>query len=555
MLDNTNNVKATLFQRLLIAGGPATRRQMRGGWLRLRRLLSILLPLIMFGGAGYFLGYQILTTSEQAAIGTVVGLIVLPILTSRVHIGVIAIMLISATIVYPDAIPRPFTVGGMGFDMSEVMIGAMAVVVFVRHISLRKLEFFRSPITLPVMAFLVSIGFSLFLALVDQPSVASERIDFRMAYNAGPRQMIPYLFFFVVAFGIQTEKQFRMVLRVLIWASVIVAMTIIAQYFVGHRMTLAIGSGTTTWVLGATEGEEDVVRAIPPGLSPILILFLFTSLYASVKGVRGGLVALAAAAVMGMGIVFSFTRNFWIPTFVGVFIASLMSTWAVRRRFLGISVVLGLSVVVLSVAVGQMGPSNAGYKFAKTLNGRFMSIFESKTIKSSSLDNRVRETRNGIRLLKQSPIRGVGIGRPFEYLYVQNRRGDRIIPYYLMHNSYLWIYMTFGLPAFLCIFWMSIAFLLRCFALYRRLGNPEYKALALAFFCGYIGLLIKAVSGGVFQQGFDVCTMTLMWGLVEVMWRLFVDPGTQKQLVNDTGRSVTLAAHGLSGQSAHEVGK
>lgn len=509
-------------------GAPAVRRQLRGGWRLVRRLNSLLLPFLLFAGAGFGLAKQILASTEKSVISFVVALCVLPVVTSRIYVGVVAVMLIVATIVYPSGIPRPIEIGGNGFDVIELLILSLIVVVFVQSIANGKVELFSSPVTLPLLMFMGTIGVSLIVSSVDQSPTVGIRSTFQQVMNSGPRAAIDYLFFFPVAFGIRTEKQVRVVMRTVIWACVLVALVMIVQYFIGRGTVLAIGApeyGVTFVKNGDDPESKSLVRSLPPGLSPMLAFLLFSLTYASYLGVKKSAAVSIGAAVMGIGIVFSFTRNFWITTFVGMLICAFLSPWQVRRRFLLFGVVLVFAIVALSLSLGQMASGGAGQKFAKALDDRFLSIFQKETLSSSSLQNRVRENRHAIEQIRRHPITGIGVGRPIEYRGVQTRtQGEIIVPNFTIHNSYMDLYLQNSVFCLLALAWLSIAFLLRCHQLIRRAKDPLWKSMGTAFFAGYIGTLMKATTGMVFQANHEMCTMSLMWGLVEAV-HFLIDRG------------------------------
>ncbi len=152
-----------------------------------------------------------------------------------------------------------------------------------------------------------------------------------------------------------------------------------------------------------------------------------------------------------------------------------------------------------------------------------MSIFQRETLQSESLQNRFRENRYAFEQVKRHPLLGIGVGSPLEFKQWTRpgRRTKVIYRVYQIHNSYLELWMVYGLLGVVSFAWLSVVFLVRSFLLFMKSRDPSNKYLALGLFAGYVVSLLKAVTGMTLLHSVPSITLTaFMWGIIEVIWRL-----------------------------------
>ncbi len=345
------------------SGPPAVRRQVGRVLSLLQRILAKILPLALTIGASVALAWGILNVSPQRVVAAILGSILLAIFARRLELGIIAVLTVAASIVYSSIVPKPITIGGQGPQVTELLIFFLLLVVFVRSCVERNFEFLKSRFTLPLlllcMAVLLSMCVSHQMHMVRQEG----SWPFHHIYNTA-RPTFHYLFFFPVAFGIQTERQLKLILRFMIWMAVVVSLLMVVQYFLGPRgKSVFIGTEyTPSFAMPFSWEETEVARSLPPGLSVILLLFLVTLLRAAYQGIRAGIVSAAAAATMGIGLIFSFTRNYWVSTLLALGIVWLAAGAVLKRRLLGAMLTIAIIAVVGSVSIRASCTRSSGAK-------------------------------------------------------------------------------------------------------------------------------------------------------------------------------------------------
>ena len=476
------------------------------------------------------LGLAIITAIPLKIMVAVLGVIFCVLVMWRLEIGIIAVMVLTASIIHPDVVPRPVTLGGLGPRATELLIFLMLVIVFIKSCVIRRLDYFKSPITPPLLFLCMAVLISMIVSYRSNIGYGRWYWSFHEVYNS-VRSMFLYLLFFPVAFGIQTPRQLNFVVRAMIWIAVIVGLLMIAQQFVGSSgKALFIGgkeTGSYVLSLSADLPEEvagGIVRFAAPGLALILVLLLVTMTHVAYTGFRKSVVYAIAAIIMGSGLILSFTRHFWISTSFSVVIISVLVTPQVRRRLLAFALSAVVVAVIGTVLLGSLAPGASGKKFTTALATRFKSILSpGETFRTQSLQTRFGENKLAIQEIKQHPIFGIGAGNPIKFeTYTRPQKYTQYIyPVFWMHNSYLELWMVYGLLGFISFIWISVVFLVRSFLIFKRARDPAWQSLAIALFAWYIGFLERCLTQmHIVHDDHYIVTVALMWGVIEAMWRM-----------------------------------
>lgn len=504
-----------LIKKGKIIGPPTLRRvYYRGskvGW----RILLILVPPLFACCAGVALAYSILKLELDKVVTVLIGMGFCAIIASRLEIGIIGILVLNASILHESILPKPLS---FGFGISEMLILFMVAVVIFRSGGERKLDILKSPMTLPILLF----GAAIFLSIgVSYNNNRLSTWEFKNAYNA-VRPLFLYLLFFIIAFGIRTEQGLRRILFGAMLIAMIVSVLLIVQYFVGTKAKIFFGTPWSDIRVEALEQDEKVTRSMPPGLSLILILFPVALCLSTTTVKKHRKFFSLAALIIGIGLIFGFSRSSWLSTIVALVVIWILAGRQLKKRLAIISTALVLFSITSAVLLGTLAPGSSGANFTAATKERFLSIFERSTLRSAGVENRFQEGRTAIRQIRKSPILGIGAGNPIRYIRWTNPRGAQgFAPSYAIHNSYLELWLVYGILGVISFIWISIAFLIRSLLLYLRARNPMHKLLGLAFFAGYIASLIVAGAAMTFlHQVYHIVSIAFMWGCVEIMWRL-----------------------------------
>jgi len=325
----------------------------------------------------------------------------------------------------------------------------------------------------------------------------------------------------------------KLTLRLVMWLAAIISLMVVIQYFLGTGKSLFLGGQYSPgYTRHFSSEEQEMARSGPPGSYPMLVFFLVATTGAAYRGFRGGVVNAMAAALLGIGVLFSYYRSFWISSLLGVAIVWLIGDREVRRRLPVFAATTLMLVVVGGMLAGRLGARTAGEKFSRLVVQRFTSIFERQTYETDeSFQNRMKENRYAIQQIKRSPVFGIGADAPRQYKE-WTRPGfytKVIYPLYYIHNSYLELWMVYGLLGILSFIWLSIVFLVRSFTLSRRARDPTWRVLAVSFFAGYIGFLVRCYTQMHIMHDYgQMVTVALMWGVIEVLWRLHIQADLQE---------------------------
>ncbi len=499
-----------------------------------RKVVGKLFPYLLTTVVSLALAFSIRLFSANRVLIVAISLIVAILVVRRLVFGIGLMFLLVASVIPMTSMPKPFVIGGQGPYMTEFLLVIMIAVVFIKACAGRK--HFQSYLTVPVLLIFASAVLAIVVSCITTWHSASWLSSFGAAYNS-VRPFIYYAFFFVIAFGINSERELRQILSTIMVIAVIVSIIsivqsvfgiILFQKYFGNSFMLALDSNNAG-------GDNAVIRSLPPGLSIITLCFCFSILGAAYKVAKNSIFQLVISLVLGMGIVFSFYRGIWIAMCLSMFIAFLVVNVKVKVRLTVITLLMLLLIVIGIISVPKMISGAKSQYFSQAVGNRFGSMFQKDAVGDASLQYRFAENRSAIRRITKYPIFGIGAGTPINYTSQYNSvtRKSYIAPIYFMHNSYLEMWLVYGILGIMSFIAASVIFLVRSWLLFLRLKDPLYKSIVLALFVFYIGLLQRAVTQMHFTHDYYyILTTAFIWGIIELIWRLYnlneIDVGPEK---------------------------
>jgi O-antigen ligase len=199
---------------------------------------------------------------------------------------------------------------------------------------------------------------------------------------------------------------------------------------------------------------------------------------------RAGLAALAASAVLWLGLLISFSQS----SFAALLVAVLALT-AVAWRWKSLFALAAVLVVAAGISVTQP---------------RLMHALRHHTVSglNKATGGRASLIAVGIRIAEAHPSHGVGLGG-FEHAY--SKRTHKQPKKSASHNTPVTVAAEEGAPGFLLFFWLVGALLL---AAYRRIGHGTYGRLALAAGLALLAIFVHSLAYNDFFE--DPTT----WGLI-----------------------------------------
>lgn len=318
-----------------------------------------------------------------------------------------------------------------------------------------KFEFKHYKINGWIFAFAIAIAIS---SLISISMAESIRIALLM--------IVFTMFYFVVINVITTRKQLKMILYVLVIASVISALYGIYQYKYGDVYSQA-------WL--DSEMFEDIRMRVYSTLENpnvygeylILIIPITIALFWNEKGWKKKLILFAMLGITGLALILTFSRGCWLGIIFSIAILALI----IDKRFIFLGILLLL-----------MAP----FILPDTIIQRFTSI---GNMEDSSTSYRVYIWMGTLAMIKDYWISGVGMGiTSFNTIYPLYSYNNIKAPH--SHNLYLQVIVEYGIIGFIVL----LGVLYNYFKMAFISMKAKKDILLSGLFTGMIGFLIESLT-------------------------------------------------------------
>ncbi len=318
---------------------------------------------------------------------------------------------------------------GITISLSDVSFICLFVYLLLTG---RKFEGFSRKLTFSLMFFVASV----LLSLVNSTWM---RLSF---FEAILLVQVFFLYYIVLTSAIETEKELRLVIMMLMVSLIIQGSFGTFQYLTGRELDI-FKTGTPV----TEESEEGfVTRALgtigkPNGLAMYVVplILLFTAVLMKSRGAyrRLGILAVSAG---GLALLFSFSRGGWMA-FLAAFIILLFVL--VKRRY--VSVKGPILAFLIAACVAAI--------FSSQIEARLMSEEGS----TAAID-RIYLIRIAWNMIKDSPVLGVG-ANTFMSVINQYQHGPDLQDIYLhmVHNQYLLVFAETGIVGMIAFLWLLSA--------------------------------------------------------------------------------------------------
>ena len=430
----------------------------------------------------------------------------------RAEYTLMGILIATSSVIYEESLPMISTPIG-SLHIADVLLLASLGLIIIRRLVQPDFEIVRTPLDLPLLSFYAVALFSTFVALVGS-SVQIEE----------PRRAIRvvtyYLTFFVVTNLIREERQLRLLIRGIFLLATIVAAGMIAQFIVGESIPFL--PGRVRILITGNQIYSGMTRSFPPGHSVLLVSLIAGTVMLCFEDVRRTRVlGLLKCALLGTGLVLTFLRSYWAAIGVAVSLLAFLSRRQERRRLISLSL-MGLFLLTVVSVVAFVEPDSKLARLAAASLARGATLVTSQTIEEDSLEWRYIENSYAVQQIISHPLIGLGLGaryRPFD------PRLDRAIDFSkwdarrFIHNGHLAVLLGTGLLGYLCLVWLSLAFLIRSFRYWRLISDSRMRGIVLGFTLAFLGVLIAAFVNSSFVSWSWVPVIGIMMGVNEVVLR------------------------------------
>ena len=359
------------------------------------------------------------------------------------------------------------------------------------------------PLLLPLAALSLAVMYGLVRGLTFYHPALPQPFDLRAAFsemNAFPFLPLMYLlghnalrsrrdlrrliWVLAIALGIKAlEMDFQAVRR----GSAVLALNELA----GHESSLMLNGfvvlGVAVWLLRGSSRLQKMAIALMPFVALALVL----------NKRRTGFIVLALALVFGALL--------------------LLTERGLRRRVLPVVV---LTALVSACYVAVFWDSRA--PVAQPVQA-VRSVVE-PTSREDFLSNQFRsqEKTNIERTIQYAPVTGIGFGRQYESWVRQHSLDATGATYwrFIPHNQIYWLWIKMGPAGFVAFWYVMGSALILASLTYRRLHDPDLKALALVI-AGMVAMqMVFSYGDGMLNVGRNMAFLGGLFGALASLWRL-----------------------------------
>lgn len=455
-------------------------------------------------GVGLALGLASLWLTPRPVLFGVLGLFALWIIARRPELGILAVVVVTCNIIDPGTLPL-LSFGSFSFHLTDIIVLFLLGLVVVRAI-VTPAELVRTPLDFLLLWFYLAVFLAAVLALAQPVFGVSWVLRWL-------RPLTYYLIFFAVTNLVKNRRQLSVLLGGLLLIAIMASLLMIVQVmdpsllFIKTRMQELSTAGLQFEGVQRTYLEAD--RLIYP-----MFLITICSLILGGKWLRP-MVGFAASAILAVGLLLTFQRNYWLTALAMVGLLAVQVSWPDRFRILRWVAVCG---VLLAVFLNL--PETSAGRYVTAASDRLTRGMQLGTLaEDQSTQWRVIETGYALSSIVQHPLLGVGLGnfyRPPEQYDMGNP------PYgmrYYIHNAYLWVWIDTGLVGFIpfiCIFALAVG---RGFSRWRKIGDFQLRSFALGITLGILGQCVTNVVAPDLIQSWSLVIFPILLGINELIFR------------------------------------
>lgn len=468
-------------------------------------------------GIGFFIS-PLLTAG--ALIGLVGGGLLLRLGWERPEVALVGLVFVTSSFVAANSVS--ISISFASLDLRDfALVGGLSLLLL-RELREKKKNFELPwwPVTAAYLLFMSVALFSLLYALLVmkvRPNLALN--EFRALFYC--------VVFVMVAWAIRRPDQLRFFLIGAFILADITALIVILQQFLGTEQYLLAAMAQDWRVEGETNASGfGTTRIIPPGHVLVFVMMVTAFGLFMLDRQKGKTRAwhLFQFLFLNFGLLLTYTRSQWIAAFLAIGLISIFLPIVERRRLLSYGFVFAIiGAFALAVLSPQMRQSIFGSSFVTALSERFGSILTpEETLQSYSLEWRAYENGEALRVIREHPVMGVGLGNAYrDYTLLQKETlGMKEMFLRFIHNSYLYITVKMGLLGLAAFIIFALTFLYNGFRAFQTIRDPFYKRLALVYLTSFVGILSWCITEPHLMMVEGAAVVGLVIGLVACVRQL-----------------------------------
>jgi hypothetical protein len=480
-------------------------------WFSLQHYLPI--QIIMIGGIGLLLGIAVLTISPVMLLVGLIGVVYIVVVVKWPEIALLGTLILTSTIIDVNALPPiPFGIGHL--IISDIVLIIPLGIVLIKTLTQPRFKLNHTPLDFPLLGFYGIAILSTIIAIYQRSVSFNNSLgEIRIANF--------YLIFYIVTNLICDKKRLRRLLEGILLLSLLVAIAMIVQYFVGDAIDILPGRVETLITAGVT--STGITRVLPPGQSLVMVGFITTIILLIVDRTRSfPLSRIIQASVLGLAVLLTFNRNFWVGIGLALLLMGCLIPLPNKIRLLKIILATLFLAIVLIPAISSVDSQVA--KLIDASTSRFATLFNSNTLNEDSLQYRYIENSYAFPQIALHPLIGLGLGtnyRPWDpridpslnQINAWDNRG-------YIHNGHLWVMLKTGLIGYFLLMFMILYFLKRSFQNWHLILDPFFRGFVLSFSVTIAGLLVTAFVNPIFYEFYWVPILGIMMGMNETIFGL-----------------------------------
>jgi O-antigen ligase len=464
--------------------------------------------IILSVGIGLLLGLSTIWLPPFLLGLVIAGLLYLAISLAFPEVAVLAVLVLTSTVFDVGEIP------GISIGIGHLIVTDFLVFIPIGIILLRSwvepaFKFNLTPLDLPLLAFYTVAIISTVLAILNSSTSLNQSLGEVRVVNS-------YLTFFIVTNLVRDERSVRRLLHGLFFLAFSVASIMVIQFVIGREIKILPGRVED---LSASSGVAGVTRILPPGQSLVLVIFIcLTVLIIFDRSTSRFLLRFVQIFVIGLAVLLTFNRNFWIASGLALFLVVLLLSLRDKIRsaklaFWGIL----LAFLLFIPAIAYLGDD--AQQLVDGSVARLTTMFDTNVLSEDSLRYRYVENEYAFPQIASHPWLGLGLGGVY-------RDCDRRIDYgcnlewnflTYIHNGHLWVILKTGFLGYFFFMWLLFSVIRRGFQNWRLISDPLFRGVVLSFSATSIGILIASIVNPIFSAYFWPSVLGTMMGINEVI--------------------------------------
>jgi hypothetical protein len=473
--------------------------------------LSLPVQIIMACGVGTLLGLLSVLLPPYLLIVGLGALIYIAIVWIWPEFALLGIVLLLSTAIDENGLPSiPIGVGHI--IVSDIILFSALAIILLRGWVEPGFGFRQTPLDVPLLAFYGVAILSTVLAIAKSTVTINASLGEIRTVNL-------YLTFFIVTNLIRNEKHLRRLLGGIFVLATLVAILMIAQYFLGDLTKILPGRVETVFTAGTS--DPGVTRILPPGQSIVLVALIAIPILLIVDQAPSKFfLRFFQLAMVGIAVLLTFNRNFWVAVVLALLLIALLISIPEKIRFFNIAVWTTVFAAMVFIPLVSLIGAPA-QNFIDSTATRFGTLINPSTLNEGSLQDRYVENQYALPQIEAHPLLGLGLGARYR---PRDQRIDfgtvSTDKFAYIHDGHFWLMMKTGLIGYLLFVLTLFLFLYRSLSNWRKIRDPYLRAISLSFAITVIGLLPATIVNPIFFEAYWTPLLGIMMGTCEVILRL-----------------------------------